>query len=151
MQPIRLTAACAAVLALGVSGVSSHGAGVNRHVSISMQAQLTSATTTDGSFELRGALTDSGAYHEDFVIAGDRISAVKTFTGTLGTFVLRIHARLVPITDTRLGFAGGRWRLVSGTGAYAGLHGGGAPALTPASFGDLGTGEVHVRHTGRLG
>src|SRR5262245_56853169 len=118
MRPVRLAALCAAVLALGSVGVGH--AAQNRHVSILMHGQLTSATAVDGTFELRGWLTDHGTYHEDFRIVGGRISATKTFAGALGTFVLRIHARLVPITDTRLGFAGGSWRLESGTGAYAG-------------------------------
>ena len=152
MQPLRLVATCAVVLSLCVTaaGATARQASANHHVSIAMQGQLTSATTVDGTFELRGALVDSGTYHEQFRIVGGRISATKTFAGALGTFVLRIHGRVVPISDTRLGFAGGSWRFMSGTGAYEGLRGGGDPALTPASFGDLATGEVEVRHTGSL-
>src|SRR5947209_2064236 len=112
MQRLRLVAACAVALSLGVTtaGATARQASANRHVSIAMQGQLTSATTVDGRFELRGALVDSGTYHEQFRIVGDRISAIKTFAGTLGTFVLRIHGRLVSISTTRVGFAGGRWR-----------------------------------------
>jgi hypothetical protein len=40
-----------------------------------MHGRITSATTVDGTFELRGALTHHGSYHEDDRIVGARISA----------------------------------------------------------------------------
>jgi hypothetical protein len=148
MRSIRLAALCAAAVALGSVGVGH--AAQNRHVSILMRGQITSATTVDGTFELRGWLTDQGTYHEDFRIVGARISATKTFVGAMGTFVLRIHCRVTTISDTQVGFAGGRWWLESGTGAYAGLRGGGDPAVAPGSISDLATGQVRIRHSGSL-
>ena len=34
------------------------------------------------------------------------------------------------------------------TGAYEGLHAGGQPAAAAESFGNLVTGQVHIRHDG---
>jgi hypothetical protein len=122
----------------------------NRDVSVGMRGQLTSETSADGTFELSGAFTDQGTYHEDFRIADGQIEATKTFTGAQGTFVLDIHAGVTTIGETRVEFAGGSWHFESGTGAYAGVRGGGDPAVTPESFGDLVTGDVRIRHSGSL-
>ena len=48
-------------------------------------------------------------------------------------------------------FRGGSWRVVGGTGAYAGLRAGGRPAAASESFASLVTGQVHIVHVGEAG
>jgi len=74
-----------------------------------------------------GAFTDAGVF-EDVVgsFAGPATYHVdRTFTGADGTFTMRGDVRLVATSSpTVLGIVG-RWAILSGTGAYAGMHGAG--------------------------
>ena len=62
--------------------------------------------------------------------------------------MLKVRARVVPLSATRLGFTKRAWRVDFGTGAYAALKAGGRPGTTTDSFGDLSTREVAVAHEG---
>ena len=58
-----------------------------------------------------------------------------TLTGKHGTFVARNRIELVDLPDGWAVFTG-TWKVVRGTGAYAGLSGGGRGAGTAPAGGD---------------
>jgi hypothetical protein len=85
--------------------------------------------------------------HRTFTIVGDVIDAVKVLTGSRGTVVIGVHTFIDLPTPT---FHGGRWRILSGTGTYCGLQGGGRPGGIGGGLA-AGTTEVSHRGTARLG
>ena len=116
-------------------------------VKIEMRGLLTGPDSVSGTFTLTiGRIEDSGTYTETFTIVGDVIDGVKVLTGTRGTVTMRVHGFIDFPTATTATFRGGRWRILSGTGAYAGLEGGGRPGAKGGA--DLAAGTVNVRHRG---
>jgi hypothetical protein len=83
-------------------------------------------------------LTPSG--DDRAFIDGDHI-----LTGSLGTLVVRTHAMVFPFPATRA-FVEGRWVVVSGTGAYAGMQGGGSVR----AVGDFTNGTVTIIREGAV-
>lgn len=90
---------------------------------------------TDGTYAVSGP--PGGAFRN--------IRGTKTFTcdDGSGTFDVYLNIRL----DVASGYTTARWRVVGGTGAYAGLHGVGSLAGTPIvyqqSILDVYDGRVH--------
>jgi hypothetical protein len=118
-------------------------------VNIEMSGQLTGTNSTAGTFTSRvGSIEDSGTYEETFGIDGDTIDAVKVLTGSQGILVFSVHTFVAFPTPTTVTFHGGYWRILFGTGAYAGIKGGGRPG-TATSFADLVAGTVAVSHRGK--
>ena len=74
--------------------------------------------TAVGTFESTGAIATSGDESQVFRVAGLSLHCVHTLTAAEGTIVIRSQCNLV--TNV------GQWRVVSGTGAYAGLKGNGS-------------------------
>ena len=74
--------------------------------------------TAVGTFESSGAIETSGLESQVFRVAGLSLHCVHTLTASEGTIVIRSQCNLV--TNV------GQWRVVSGTGAYAGLKGNGS-------------------------
>jgi hypothetical protein len=118
-------------------------------VTIVMNGTLTSPDSVTGTWMVSGAISDHGSYIERFGFEGSTILGVKTLTGAHGTITLRVKAEVVATSPTTIAFAHGQWRIVSGTGSYAGLVGGGSPATDPGSA-DLATGAVSVTHRGAV-
>jgi hypothetical protein len=117
-------------------------------VEIEMSGQFTGPNSVSGTFTSTvGTIHDSGTYAETFAVDGDTIDAVKIFTGTQGLIVMSIHGFLDFPTPTSVTFRGGRWRVLFGTGAYAGMTGGGRPSSTGTA--DLALGTVLVSHSGK--
>jgi hypothetical protein len=117
-------------------------------VSIVMQGSLTGPGTVDGTYSISGAIEDSGTYVETFRFAGASIHGVKTLTGQSGTITLSAEAVVRWESPTRAVLFAGHWRFESGTGAYAGIKGGGFPGVMGSA--DLATGSVDVRHDGSV-
>jgi hypothetical protein len=84
--------------------------------------------TFTGTFEVHGAFETAGTVTMvvDFNINGTRAHCFYTFVDEHGTFTVREECTFA--TDP----ARGRWEIVDGTGAYAGLRGNGS-ALMPAN------------------
>lgn len=80
-------------------------------------------TAKGGTFTLGGATSDVGSFTAVGRVAGGRLQLTETLAGSLGT--IRIRA-----TRTCAGGAG-TWRVLSGTGAYQGLSGGGVATGGP--------------------
>ena len=74
--------------------------------------------TAVGTFESTGAIATTGLESQVFRVAGLSLHCVHTLTDANGTIVIRSQCNLV--TNV------GEWRVVSGTGAYAGLKGNGS-------------------------
>jgi hypothetical protein len=147
LRPWMVGAVCVLVaLLLPLVATANQG----RDVAIEMEGTLVGPTTVAGTWTATGAIADSGTYVEEAeFLPGRKLRGVKTLVGAKGTIVLRAKASYVFSTPTRLTFSGGgHWEILSGTGAYAGLVGGGNPAVEGS--GDLATGVVQVVHHGRV-
>ena len=79
---------------------------------------LISDDTALGTFEASGAVDASGEESQVSLIAGLSLHCVHTLTAAEGSIVIRSQCNLV--TNV------GQWRIVSGTGAYAGRKGNGS-------------------------
>ena len=92
------------------------------HASRSAALPLTITTRVDargnGAFTLRGALVDSGRAAARRAVVNGRLVATITLVGANGGLVLT--------SRQPCGRGAGRWRIVSGTRAYAGVAGHGA-------------------------
>jgi hypothetical protein len=96
--------------------------------------------TAVGTFEASGAIETSGDESQVFRINGVTLHCVHTLTAAEGTIVIRSQCNL----NTNVG----HWRVVSGTGAYAGLKGNGSLLMVfnpddPAEAHELLDGRVH--------
>ena len=87
-------------------------------VSIVIHDFAVSDDTAVGTFESSGAIETSGVESQVFRINGLTLHCLHTLTAVEGTIVIRSQCNLV--TNV------GQWRIVSGTGAYAGLKGNGS-------------------------
>jgi hypothetical protein len=83
---------------------------------IRMRVRFTSASK--GTFGVTGAINDVGTLAATRRVAGGRLQLTQTLTGAAGAIRLRTTRRCVVTAGT--------WRVLTGTGAYAGLTGGGA-------------------------
>jgi hypothetical protein len=108
---------------------------------------LTGPTSFAGPWEASGAIDDGGTYVGSARFAGDTVHVVNVFTGAHGTITVEAEAVVVSTSETTLAFKAGSWRVVSGTGAYASLKGGGTPAADPGTL-DLATGVLDVTRHG---
>lgn len=136
----------AAVAALAAAAPAA--AAAPEPVTIAMHGHFTGPSSVAGTWEAVGAVTDAGTYVETFRITGDAIHGEKVLTGSQGTIVIAVNAVVVWLSPTLATFRAGAWRIVSGTGAYAGLRGGGHPGAS--GFGDLATNTVEVAHEGQV-
>lgn len=121
-----VAAASGALLLIAPLAATAGGGG---RVMIAERNVFTSGTTQSGTFHMAGALSDSGSATATFTItpSGDSrafIDGDHVLTGQLGTLVVRTHAVVYPFPAPRA-FVEGKWTVVSGTGAYAGMKGGG--------------------------
>jgi hypothetical protein len=115
---------------------------------IEMTARLTGPATAAGTWTGAGFVDDAGTYTESFRFAGRTIHAEKVLVGSKGTIVLKVQAIVVWLSPCTVAFKAGSWQIIDGSGAYERLKGGGAPALTADSIGDVCTGAIHVTHSG---
>jgi hypothetical protein len=116
---------------------------------------LTAGTTT-GTFSISGAVGDAGALTGNYRFAGlghlktgspNAIEADQTLAGANGTISIAIVGLYGPFVDG-VTTGEGQWRIVGGTGAYAGLQGEGSWTATAdftAAF--AGSGLPFVIHT----
>jgi hypothetical protein len=110
--------------------------------------QLTSPSTAAGTWTGTAPIEAAGTYTETFRFAGNTIHSRKVLVGAGGTIVLEIRAVVVWHDACTAGFKAGSWHISDATGAYEGLKGGGAPAATVESFGNVCSGVIDVVHEG---
>jgi hypothetical protein len=126
----------AATLVLAPASPATTGQGVT------INSQIVVGPFT-GTWTASGAIADSGTLVEPYVnfVGNGQLHIERVFTGTQGTITIRIQSTLVGDTLTFTGY----WVVVSGTGAYANVHGEGlrAATLTNGIVTETLTGNVH--------
>ena len=115
-------------------------------VRIETHGSFTGPDSTAGTFTMSGALADSGTYVDTFRLAGETLHVMKTLSGSGGTITLAAQGVVRSTSPTTATFFAGHWRIVSGTGAYADLKGGGYPGASGSA--NFATGAVDVVHEG---
>jgi hypothetical protein len=113
-----------------------------------MDGTLTGPNSIVGTWRSSGLIEASGTYSQEFRFAGNSIHDLKTLVSPDGTVVIKVQALFTVAPDGMVTFSKGSWQVVKATGAYEGLHAGGEPGAAAESFGNLATGQVHIRHDG---
>jgi hypothetical protein len=142
-----VAAALATLVPLTASGSPHQG------LYIGMNLQFTGPTSSAGTFVASGAVADSGTAAVDHLALvpightdSARLSGNETFTSQNGTIVTRFDGIAFPLSKPHQ-VGKGRFQIVSGTGAYAGLGGQGTFLIVvdPISNELVGTeeGDVH--------
>lgn len=97
-------------------------------VQITIRQSLTSQTTSAGTFELSGAVTDNGSTVEELTFGGplDRppvpVTFRRTLTGKQGMMIISGAASL-QFTSPTAATLTGTWQVDEATGRYASLQG----------------------------
>ena len=126
------------------------GAGSEKSFVLSWRGSFTGPNSGAGTFAVGGALDDAGTFAATFTSqAGrhgcDAVAGDDTFTGVSGTFSTHLTGLSCPSPSggPRAPFYG-RFDITGGTGAYAGISGGG----TITSLGDFNDGTFTGVHDG---
>lgn len=135
------------ILAIVPLSVSAQSGG---KVMIAERNVFTGPSTQSGTFSIAGALSDSGLSSATFTLTpqGDDLAFIDgdhVLQGSLGTLIVRTHARVYPFGAPRA-LVEGRWVVVSGTGAYEGMQGGGSVR----AVGDFTTGTATIIREGAV-
>jgi hypothetical protein len=109
---------------------------------------LTGPSSAAGTWSATGLVEGAGTYTETFRFAGRTFHGHKVLVGAGGTIVLESRAVVVWRDACTAGFEAGSWHISDATGAYEGLKGGGTPATTAESYGNVCTGDIDVVHPG---
>lgn len=100
-----------------------------------------------GTWSASGGINDSGTSVEPTVnfVGNGQLHIVRDVTGSQGTFTLRLDSTLVAIEPDGSHVFSGQWVVISGTGAYADLHGQGtrSAVVTNGVVTETLTGTVH--------
>ena len=129
----RLTIVCLAVsgAAAGLLAPLAASGDPTQRLYLGMNLHLTGPSTSAGTFVASGAVADSGTADVSeltiiptrFADSG-RLSGTEMYTGQQGTIVTRFEVEAFPLSSPHeVGI--GRFEIVSGTGAYAGVSGSG--------------------------
>lgn len=144
----RMLLVAALTVLLGVVETTAAAAtatrgGDDHRLVIGVRVDFTTSSHAEGTFAACCAVNDSGRAQADvtsFVPQPNNTAtfeATETFSGSEGTFVVALRGRTGPLDSLRH-IARGRWRVVSGTGAYADLRGSGVfTAVTDQNTGAL--------------
>jgi hypothetical protein len=111
---------------------------------IGVRLDFTSATEASGTFAVCCEIDDAGAasaritaYEPEPGGRRARFTATNTFNGAKGSFTIRLRGTTGPLGGARH-IARGDWRVIAGSGGYAGLRGGGRlRAVTDQATGAL--------------
>jgi hypothetical protein len=153
-RPIVIAAIAAAIAAGAVPFAAlADGGRDDDAATIGVRLDFSSATEAAGTFSVCCSVTDSGAAQAEvtsFVPKRNRahFEATNTFTGGRGSFSILLRGTTGPL-DSPVHVAHGRWRVIDGSGAYAGLEGDGRfTAVTNQQTGALTAideGELELR------
>ena len=137
MKPYRFLiaiAALCAVLQLSIIGCdkamdtsSPTAAAVQPSVLSKQPSPVSIILETDNTFNATGGLSTNGTYVMDvdprgFGTWGTTLHCPTVLTNANGTITIRLDCRMILTSPTTAG-GPGNWRVLSGTGAYANLHG----------------------------
>ena len=144
MRRLIVIAAIAAAITAAVVPLAAFADGDDDDdaATIGVRLDFTSSTEAAGTFAVCCSVTDSGTAQAEvtsFVEKRNhaRFEATNTFTGTQGSFTILIRGTTGPL-DSPVHVARGRWHVIEGSGAYAGLEGEGRlSAVTDQATGAL--------------
>jgi hypothetical protein len=123
----------AALVAVAVGAASGSGSGAVR-------LELRFRTAGAGTFAMRGAISGAGRFTASQRVAAGRLTTTEVLVGGQGKLRIRVQRRCAA--------AFGTWKLVSGSGDFAGLTGGGTarggPPCRRARY------PVRAQYTGSL-
>jgi hypothetical protein len=149
----------ASMLAAVVAVPLAANAGDEKRMVLTERLQVTAfnpatgAGTLTGTFMAAGAINDAGTVAATFSLVPEkggcgRLTGVHVLTATTGTLSVRTNAVACPFPPKAppRTYVRGKWSVVGGTGAYAGLDGKGRILAT----GDLGTGEITIARDGKI-
>jgi len=157
----RFLAPAAAVLAAGVVAVPfAATAGDQKRIVLTERLQVTGfvpatgAGTLAGTFVSAGAVNEAGSVAATFTLVPVKkggcgsLTGTHVLTGAAGTLSVRTDALACPYPPSSppRSFVRGKWHVVGGTGAYAGVAGKGRIIAT----GDFGTGEITIARDGKV-
>jgi hypothetical protein len=150
MKLMRLTSilvvavpfAVAAAMALPASATQPQA------VQFELAGHITGPDSIAGTWSSTGAVIDGGTYTERFLFVGDTVHVEKTLVGSRGTIALAARATVVWTSPCTATFSAGSWHVAGLSGAYQSLEGGGSPAASATSFGDVCTGAIRITHVG---
>ena len=98
------------------------GATAPEPLTITANLAMTGENSAAGAFEISGLFEDDGSASQVYFLAGKTTHGVKTLESEAGSITIKYQAQ-VTWTSATTGYAEGRFTIVSGTGAYANLHG----------------------------
>jgi hypothetical protein len=132
-QVLKLAGAAGAVGIAGVPGVAQAAEDSDeQRLFIGFSLHPTSPTSTFGTFVMSGRLEDSGSSAADHIelvpidqTDRSRLSGDQQFAGLKGTIFTHFEGISFPNNDPHV-VGEGRFTILSGTGAYAGIRGGGS-------------------------
>jgi hypothetical protein len=139
---IKIVCMLAAVVAAFSIVPLAASADRDRQLVMGIRLNFTSPTHADGTFAACCAVNDSGAAQADVTSFTPRnnkarFEATETLTGAKGTITLALRGTTGPL-DSPNHIARGKWKVVTGTGTYAGLRGRGKfTAVTNQATGAL--------------
>jgi hypothetical protein len=125
---IMLGVLVAAITGAAVAVPLAASADRDHRLVIGVRVNFVSATHADGTFAACCAVNDDGAAQADitaFSVKYDNtgaFEAIETFAGSKGSFRLTLRGTTGPLSSLRH-IARGRWSVLDGTGAYAGMKG----------------------------
>jgi hypothetical protein len=117
-------------------------------VRLVLNGHITGPSSIAGTWSATGAVTDTGTYTETFHFVGNTVHVEKVLVGSGGTIDLAARATVVWTSPCTATFTVGNWQMAGVSGAYESLQGGGSPAATATSFGDVCTGAIRITHVG---
>ena len=147
MSRIALSALVVVLSAASLAVASPSSASTRLAVAISSQIDLSTDPAT-GTWTATGAIADAGTLTEPFLkfVGNGQLHIERVLTGEQGTITLRIQSTLTGVIGDIAKFTG-YWVIVSGTGAYADVHGQGLRTATvdlnTAIATETLTGDVH--------
>jgi hypothetical protein len=149
-------AALALIPAIGVAGTADSSAAVawseHHRVLIGFELRFTGPDTTSGSFVASGAVQDAGTSTvQDITLVPfgrhdqARLSGEQTFRGAHGAIVTHFNGIASAVSSPHQS-GRGQFTVLSGTDAYAGIHGRGTFTIIVDAAGNhlIGTEAGHV-------
>ena len=109
------------------------------------QVNVSTPLPFTGTWAASGTINDSGTLSEPTVFfSGGQLHIDRICTGAKGQITIKIQSKIINGTDNSTTFVG-EWLIVSGSGAYATLHGQGgrAAVFINGTVTETLTGEAH--------
>jgi hypothetical protein len=131
MRRVALFALVAVLCATSVALAPPSSASTKQAVTINSQIDLNVVPFPTGTWTATGGIADTGTLVEavPIFVGNGQLHIERVLTGEQGTITVRIQSTVTGVVGDTATFTG-YWVVVSGTGAYADLHGHGLRTAT---------------------